>query len=232
VWVVDLLSREGTWVNGTRVSYARLRTGDRLRFGCYELDVQTREAAPALPAPRVQGAAAPAAPSLPVQGGLAAPAVGRQAALAPPGASGAAELLPILQQFGLFQQQMLEQFQQSLMLMLQTFAKMNSEQMDLIRGELAELRRLTEELQDARGRLEAAPPPAPSEDRRPRPAASPTNATSAPAAPGVGQAPLKPLQPSTPPEVDVHDWLSGRIANLESQREGVLKRVFKKLTGG
>ena len=38
-------------------------------------------------------------------------------------------------------------------------------------------------------------------------------------------------EPSTP-DVDVHAWLSGRIANLESQREGVLKRVFRKLTGG
>ncbi|HEY8505559.1 MAG TPA: FHA domain-containing protein, partial [Gemmataceae bacterium] len=33
VWVVDLLSREGTYVNGNRVAFRRLEDGDRLRVG-------------------------------------------------------------------------------------------------------------------------------------------------------------------------------------------------------
>src|SRR5262249_16861462 len=125
----------------------------------------------------------------------------------------------------------LDQFQQSLMLMLQTFAKMNNEQMDLIRGELAELRRLTEELHDARSQLPASA--APSEGPPPSPAAEPRKAATTPAPPLPRHPPpLMQRKPSTPtPETDVHDWLSGRIANLESQREGVLRRVFKKLTG-
>jgi hypothetical protein len=229
VWVVDLLSREGTWVNGSRTPCARLMSGDRVRFGCYDLDVQTGEplvrlaqpvtdAPKALPAPEASkalilpGAAGPAAPA-----GL--PAL-------PPEAS---VLLPILQQFGLFQQQMLDQFQQSLMMMLQTFAKMSSDQMELIREELAELRQLTEDLREAKRQQDAAP------------VAAPTPHT--PAATGVGllppvevnAAPAPPVM--TPPgpapaDADVHDWLSRRIADIENRREGVLKRVMRKITGG
>jgi pSer/pThr/pTyr-binding forkhead associated (FHA) protein len=37
VWVVDLLSRNGIWVNGTKVPWARLEQGDRLEVGEFVL---------------------------------------------------------------------------------------------------------------------------------------------------------------------------------------------------
>jgi len=37
VWVVDLLSRNGVWVNGTKVPWARLEEGDRFEVGNFEL---------------------------------------------------------------------------------------------------------------------------------------------------------------------------------------------------
>lgn len=37
VWVVDLLSRNGIWVNGTKVPWARLEQGDRLEIGEFVL---------------------------------------------------------------------------------------------------------------------------------------------------------------------------------------------------
>jgi pSer/pThr/pTyr-binding forkhead associated (FHA) protein len=222
VWVVDLLSREGTWVNGTKVPYARLVSGDRMRVGCYDLYVQTEKPPPpALPAPAADPGRAlilPTAADLP-------------GAVVPAPSPDAGALLPVLQQFGLFQQQMLDQFQQSLLLMLQTFAKMNSDQMELIREELAELRRLTQELHDARQQLDAtpkgsAPAATPATTAAPGPSRPPTKPI-----PNTPSSPAHPSQPS-PQDVDVHAWLSGRIATLENQREGVLKRVIRKITGG
>ena len=35
VWVIDLLAREGTYVNGERVSWAWLSDGDTLRIGSF-----------------------------------------------------------------------------------------------------------------------------------------------------------------------------------------------------
>jgi pSer/pThr/pTyr-binding forkhead associated (FHA) protein len=37
VWVVDLLSRNGIWVNGAKVPWARLEQGDRLEIGAFVL---------------------------------------------------------------------------------------------------------------------------------------------------------------------------------------------------
>jgi pSer/pThr/pTyr-binding forkhead associated (FHA) protein len=37
VWVVDLLSRNGVWANGTKVPWARLEEGDRFEVGNFEL---------------------------------------------------------------------------------------------------------------------------------------------------------------------------------------------------
>jgi pSer/pThr/pTyr-binding forkhead associated (FHA) protein len=231
VWVVDLLSREGTWINGTRVPFARLVRGDRLRLGCYDFYLQTEEPAapPALPAP---------AP-LPGAHALSLPATPSVPALTPEGSA----LLPILQQFGQFQQQMLDQFQQSLMLMLQTFAKVNGDQMGLIREELAELRRLTEELHLARQQLGPAAAAhvesrtsfgesgtsleGPTSVRLPAPAPAPMIPAPAPL-----PAPTIPPAPALAPDPEVHVWLSRQIASLESRREGVMKRILRKITGG
>lgn len=229
VWVVDLLSREGTWINGTRIlSHVRLRSGDRMRIGCYDLYVQVEGPVSglSLPAPAPAPVAVPnmgRALILPGATGLS-PTAG-QAALTPE----ASTLLPILQQFGMFQQQMLDQFQQSLMMMLQTFAQVNGEQMGLIREELAELRRLTAELNEARQQLGSAPAdPAPAE------APATGGAANTVRIPPTAQtaATTSPASLEGPPDVDVHAWLSGQIANLESRREGLLKRILRKVTGG
>lgn len=227
-WVVDLLSKEGTFVNDTPVRSARLRDGDRLRVGCYELLIRTEDrAAPLL--------AAPAAP----MPSFAMTLPGVESSLlrtVTPGLSAhpadASALLPLLlQQFGLFQQQMLEQFQQSLMQMMQTFAQMNNDQMGLIREELAEIRRLNEELHEARQRLGPGPKELPRSEKPPTP--EPASATFPPMIHAFPIAP--PPDPHagepSPPAVDVHDWLSGRIANLEQQRQSVLQRALRKITG-
>jgi pSer/pThr/pTyr-binding forkhead associated (FHA) protein len=54
-------------------------------------------------------------------------------------------LVPVLNQFGLMQQQMFDQFQQAMGMMVQMFGTMHREQMEMIRAELDGLHDLTEE---------------------------------------------------------------------------------------
>src|SRR5690606_1311777 len=72
VWLVDLLSREGTRVRGEPVQFTRLEEGDRFEVGIYRLRIRYHQ----------HGAAAPAAstapPTLPVgqgPGAVVAPPV-------------------------------------------------------------------------------------------------------------------------------------------------------------
>ena len=55
-------------------------------------------------------------------------------------------LVPLVNQFGLMQQQMVDQFQQAMAMMFQMFGTMQRDQMELIREELEQLRTLTEEI--------------------------------------------------------------------------------------
>ena len=55
-------------------------------------------------------------------------------------------LVPLVNQFGVMQQQMFDQFQQAMAMMLQMFGTMHREQMEVIQGELDQLHGLTEEV--------------------------------------------------------------------------------------
>ena len=54
-------------------------------------------------------------------------------------------LVPLVNQFGLMQQQMFDQFQQAMAMMVQMFGTMHRDQMDVIRAELDRLHELTDE---------------------------------------------------------------------------------------
>jgi hypothetical protein len=54
-------------------------------------------------------------------------------------------LVPLVNQFGLMQQQMFDQFQQAMAMMVQMFGTMHRDQMEAIRSELAQLHELTQE---------------------------------------------------------------------------------------
>ena len=69
--------------------------------------------------------------------------------------SGLAEsmLVPLVNQFGLMQQQMFDQFQQAMAMMVQMFGRMHHDQMEVIRTELDQLRELTEEFHALKNEL-------------------------------------------------------------------------------
>jgi pSer/pThr/pTyr-binding forkhead associated (FHA) protein len=62
-------------------------------------------------------------------------------------------LAPLVNQFGLMQQQMFDQFQQAMAMMVQMFGTMHRDQMEVIRAELDQLRELTEEFHALKSEL-------------------------------------------------------------------------------
>lgn len=150
IWVVDLLSQGGIRLNDEPVSAARIAHGDFLQLGCFEIRFR-------LPG-RQQRSLVGLAPQRPVTrfeppGEVSFPlaSVGDYSSEEP------SALVPILQQFGLMQrqmqQQMMDQFQNTMMSMMQMFMKMHGEQTDLIRQEMESMRRLTQELTEAKQRM-------------------------------------------------------------------------------
>ena len=67
--------------------------------------------------------------------------------------SAASMLIPLVNQFGLMQQQMFDQFQQAMAMMVQMFGTMHRDQMEVIRTELDRLHELTAELQSLKDEL-------------------------------------------------------------------------------
>lgn len=160
LWVVDLMSRVGVLVNGAALRYGRLDDGDELHVGPFRIIVRmvSRETYRAS-----SGRAHRAAPIAPVVSApmptpvtvLAVPNP-TTTALADPFEADLAEILNsqrgspalvmLVEQFGRMQQNMLEQFNQSLMMLMQHMGDQYREQMRQVRGEMDELRRLTDEL--------------------------------------------------------------------------------------
>jgi pSer/pThr/pTyr-binding forkhead associated (FHA) protein len=96
-------------------------------------------------------------------------------------------LVPLVNQFGMMQQQMFDQFQQAMGMLVQMFSSMHREQMDVIREELDRLHDLTRELQELKEELARAP-------GRAAPATAPAAVPTLPAAGSVAA-----RRPSEPP---------------------------------
>ncbi|HVS40499.1 MAG TPA: FHA domain-containing protein [Gemmataceae bacterium] len=216
VWVVDLLSREGTRVNDHKVPWAQLMDGDRLQIGPFTVYVRYEQ-----PALR-RGLAA--APPFAVDRPLSSAVVDQSS------------LLPVFHEFNRMQQHMMDQFHQTTLMMVEMFGALHREQTALVRAELEEMRRLTQELNElkaeqARQALTrpAAPAAAP-EAERPTVAAPPADA-SQPAPPPLSSEPAGKGDSSAPASPDVHDWLSHRVAALQEERNGRWQKILQFITG-
>jgi pSer/pThr/pTyr-binding forkhead associated (FHA) protein len=197
----------------------------RMRIRCRE--APGRATAAGLPAPRPRGEIARRPAPEPAGGSAEVPAVYRGPGLpAPPPPfpvvasasgvelvssdaamlaaraqhpeSGDSALLPLVNQFGMMQQQMFDQFQQAMGMLVQMFSTMHREQMDVIREELDRLHELTRELQELRDELTRAPSraTAPAAGPAPRPAPVPILP---PATAGPARAPAASGGPAGPP---------------------------------
>ncbi len=176
LWVIDLLGRGGITVSGATVRFASLAGDDVLGLGQVVVrpnftDSHTQGRSPSgatgvwnttppgagLPAttPRPWGPPASQSPSAPAYLTPARPPGVTELAGSDPGMS------LLLNHFGTMQQQMLDQFQSSMMMMLQMFNTMHKDQMGLVREELDRLRELGDEVQQIKAQMAVAPPQQP-----------------------------------------------------------------------
>ncbi len=201
-WLVDLLAPGGVEVGGRPARFGLLRNGPIL-VGPHEIGVRLGRVA--LPAQEIRHPALPPAHTL----------LDRASGVDP-------NLLAILGEFGRMQDRMTDQFQQALMTMFQLFSGMHQEQMTLIRQELAQLHRLTEEQQVIASRLAATPRPAP--EIRPM-------LTHERTAPTVARG--TPPSPRSPEPFamgqDVHVVLSDRLASLGEERQNLWRKLMASL---
>jgi pSer/pThr/pTyr-binding forkhead associated (FHA) protein len=260
IWLIDLCSREGTFLNGRPIRWARLDDGSQLRIGRgYAIRVSQQpddnlslSQAPATRATPLafktlvtEGVVPIELPHLPRP---TRPADAERApALFSSGGNDQehSQLMFIIQQLNLMNQQMFNQFHQTLLTMAQMFCTMQREQMTLVRQELDRVQRLTDDLQEIQTRLnkrvsgdcEAA---AAGQDV---PACS-TNAEAssieAPNEPTVESAllggtaanpPKAPVPVSEPMDPDIHMWLTKRVVALEQERQGRLRKVISMILG-
>jgi pSer/pThr/pTyr-binding forkhead associated (FHA) protein len=223
VWLVDLLSREGSVVNGSPVRWARLADGDRVRVGAYEVQVCLR---PALASGPAAGGLPLPQPALPVAAGLGPSFSPEELAGLERSLSAPAErslLLAVVGRLQEMQQQMFDQQQQSLLLIAQLFARLHEDQMDVVRRELDQMQRLGAEVQALRSRLDGAAgrpaadtPRPPALEQTPAPAAGPAE---------------RPGRADDAAGADLHAALSRKIGDLQRERQGRWQKLIALMLG-
>jgi hypothetical protein len=205
-WLIDLEGK-GLVLGGVRVACARVDDGDELRVGAHV--IRFRQNNPNKPA-------APLPPAEPPR------------ALVPeivePG------MLQLMDQLGQFPGQMPEQLGPPLMLMARAFGSMFREQMDLVRQELDEMRRLGRELEALRAELAVVAAAG-------QPAAPALSAPPPQQAPALAPAPVPPdARPTVDPQAqaglnELHATLYRRLATLQEEQQSRWQKLLGTVLG-
>jgi pSer/pThr/pTyr-binding forkhead associated (FHA) protein len=254
LWVIDLLSRTGTIVNGKRIRWSWLADGDEVQIGPYLLRplYDTNHAMPHTPAPRTalrETTTMPVAPPLPAVPGerhLVPAKKQRTAREADP------LMVAVLDKFSLMQQQMFDEFQQTVLMLVQMFGNFHREQMAAINEELEHVRRLTSEMNGLRKELTAPVTPSapmgdetaempPLEDSAsltdtsPNLELPPQQVNGDPPDAGcaeVSQPSAKEMSPvGATNDANLHVWLANRLADLNSERQTRWQRILNFIMG-
>ncbi len=139
----------------------------------------------------------------------------------PTGGLTADTLSGLLQQFGAMQQHL---FEQSLTMMFQMFRTMHTEQVGILREEMARLEELNREMYTLlaeRAKLAPASVPAAPLQAAPPPAALPSPT----AAPQAADKPVAPPRPPADADPDLHIWLCQRMEAIQHERQGLWNRI-------
>ena len=266
VWVIDLLGQKGLFVNDEPVRCARLEDGDSLRVGRHTLRARYETELAPLPRPELTASTSTSSSSS-VQSSLVAVVPpspfrasilggDRPARLMPPmppanqdranyletsGASVDPSVNLLVHQFGMMQQQMFDQFHQTMMMMFEGFATLHREQASSVREEFDEVRRLSEEIEALRietAKLAEATKANTAEANKAKPAERPRPATNGHSShgsqsartPSGNQAPGEPIKKANPappdPEVDIHAQLCLRLATMQTERQNRWQKIL------
>lgn len=283
IWVVDLFSREGTRVNREPVRYARLQEGDQVQVGAYLLRISYHRVAgnsmilatptglrvsaedPATPVPVKTQVPTPVSdagtePLRPPEIHLPAVVVceSNEHGLMSQIGQDQNLLIPLVQHFNAMQQHMFDQFQQTMMMLVQMMSTIHQDQVALLREELRQFQKATEDLHRLEHELRSRSAAPASVDHAPAdhtPAASSSPAPNPEASwPHFWQVDAEVPLPDEPESVvsatvssphssphdevksaeegdEVHHWLTQRIAQLQSERQSSWQRIMSFIRG-
>jgi hypothetical protein len=265
LWAIDLLGSGGLVVNDKAVRWAPLAAADVVRIGEFSFRVRADVASPPTPAweppPRLDEGVGgtPTAEARVARGQLVPQDVPHPLLALPPGTGEAqrALLMPLVNQFAQMQQQMFDQFQQTILMLVEMFTALHKDQMNAVRRELDDLRALTRELHELQQELAgwpapAAPAPAPAADEPHEVAESPATAAPTPESNGAG--PARPSGGAEPASVqprpaeqaavastatgplpserpDIHLRIQQRIASIQRERQTRLQKILHFVMG-
>lgn len=133
LWVIDLLGKDGTRVNGERVRWAQVEDGDRLQMGKFLIRIWREGPMPGSNAAVVVSGPTGSQPGVRLPEGVA---------------SGESPLAPLVDQFARLRQHSYDEFHQTMLLMLQMFNILQRERLDPVRDDLDQVYKLTLELQN------------------------------------------------------------------------------------
>ena len=257
VWAVDLLSQRPMLLNGQPVRFARVEPGDELQIGRHAL-VPDYDPSQIHPLPRRHAAGFDDMPTIAGDDGPGSsdmlPALkptvmvpsgawdrpGSSFALADGTALRASDpgVQALVQQFGAMQQQMFDQFHQTMMMMFEGFAALHRETSGSIRQEFEEVRKLSREIESLReetARLAEATTmslqePAFFKAAEASAGALPRNGHAPPTPPGpAGPRPEPPPKMAAPlpdPHVDIHAQLCERLNSIQSERQTRWQKIL------
>ena len=168
LWVIDLLGRKGTIIDGREIRYGRLQDGDELQIGRLQMRVRYGESADN------SGGVSEAHRPVDVQADDEDHSSEHEIAIKFPSPSHGADIsLPVpaqqlparqtgisesvvtamMDRFCTMQQQMFQQSQQNMMMMVNMFTSLHRDHMALIREDLDRVHQITEELQQVQAQL-------------------------------------------------------------------------------
>jgi pSer/pThr/pTyr-binding forkhead associated (FHA) protein len=237
VWAVDLLGQKGMLVNDAPARCVRIEDGDEIRIGRHILRARYESTPLPLPEPDPLTALVPttlarieSAPKFPASFATPPrPLAGRElSAVLDGGGSIDPSVNLLVHQFGMMQQQMFDQFHQTMLMMFEGFAALHREQASSIREEFDEVRKLSEEIESLRretARLadEAAKGRRP--DPRPINGHVPT-ASNAPKPDLQTPSPRKAVMPEPSPDVDIHSQLLLRLSTIQTERQNRWQKIL------
>jgi pSer/pThr/pTyr-binding forkhead associated (FHA) protein len=271
-WVVDLLGQKGVFVNDEPIRCARLEDGDLLRVGRHTL--RARYDTPPLPLPRPRTTSPSSTANqaslvtvVPPNQFLATNPIGEFPSRLMPSqnqdmtgylANSGAVVDPsvnlLVQQFAMMQQQMFDQFHQTMMMMFEGFAALHREQASSIREEFEEVRKLSQEIEalrietarlaeSATTKVVEPPKPVTKVVEAPRPAIKvvepPKPVTNGHPLPGRQPptieaknppAPSEPIKRAAPPppdpNVDIHAQLCLRLSKIQTERQTRWQKIL------
>jgi pSer/pThr/pTyr-binding forkhead associated (FHA) protein len=245
LWAIDLLGEHGVFVNDRKIRYARVEHGDELRVGSHVLTARYERPPlplPAFPMPRAElmpvnplRANPPGRLDLPARIPPMASGPDLATMIEKAGLSGTIDpsVNLLVHQFGMMQQNMLDQFHNTMMMMFDGFAALHREQSATIREEFEQVRKLSAEIEALRAETtrlakEAAArpqaPPTPNGHQRPYPVSRPL-----PQLPG--DPPRRPNAPVNEPEGDIHAQLCLKLASIESERQNRWQKILGMMSG-